>query len=621
MLKFDLAYIWIKSYNNIEEQGFSFGGKFNFTFNKAENSISYTINPEYDVNFFNACDTETSCGKISSVTAIVGSNGSGKSSILEFYCSLLRFKDGIERTIKIDEDLIIFESTNYFFVYTQNKVKKFFNMGTSDGSFDLNNPDETLLQKHDIAFSQLIIPIFYSTSWSDNITKLHSREWELINISNSNFYYNSHFIPVVMDIERNNSFLTINHPSRHLSEDVKRQIFFIDSNKDWLEKECEIKEPNHIGFGIIQIGFSHTKNFKDLFNALFKKINPENMYDFSKLLFATASLYAYVYPQNTNIEKTNLLHKLLEKIDSLKPLNGFINFLESHEFNVPTTFAVVLDNKRPVKIDDYKIPETISFLKFIYDNFTPGILSFSRYTNPLSDYRKLQTFNPVEYQLNFDYAGKFLHLYLNHLERYVTKDYLYFESLKYSTGEISLLNLFSRLPFIQTNVLKDFDRFNRVRFTKTNNLVLILDEGESYFHPQWQKKFLKLLTQFVSKLFVGKSVQIIITSHSPIFLSDLPSKNIIYMDRDDYGRGVNITSQINQETFAANIYSLYANSFFLKNGMIGDFALKKLKEVTHELSSESKLSKDRIIEIKKIISLIGEPVWKAKFIEMLNNKE
>ena len=73
----ELVYLWVDSYKNIEKQGFNFSPKFNCHYDGETLTINENIdkdgNKKYIENFF---------GDNINVTAIVGKNGSGKSSVL-----------------------------------------------------------------------------------------------------------------------------------------------------------------------------------------------------------------------------------------------------------------------------------------------------------------------------------------------------------------------------------------------------------------------------------------------------------------------------------------------------------------------------------------------------------
>ena len=70
----ELVYLWVEDYKNIKKQGFNFSPKFYCEYNDIKKELTINKNDDYIPNFF---------GENINVTAIVGKNGSGKSSILE----------------------------------------------------------------------------------------------------------------------------------------------------------------------------------------------------------------------------------------------------------------------------------------------------------------------------------------------------------------------------------------------------------------------------------------------------------------------------------------------------------------------------------------------------------
>lgn len=72
----ELLYLWIEDYKNIKNQGFNFSPEFEFTFKEETRELSVEKRAGLPENFFG--------DNIVNVTAIVGENGTGKSSLLEF---------------------------------------------------------------------------------------------------------------------------------------------------------------------------------------------------------------------------------------------------------------------------------------------------------------------------------------------------------------------------------------------------------------------------------------------------------------------------------------------------------------------------------------------------------
>ncbi|MDE6435413.1 MAG: ATP-binding protein, partial [Lachnospiraceae bacterium] len=150
------------------------------------------------------------------------------------------------------------------------------------------------------------------------------------------------------------------------------------------------------------------------------------------------------------------------------------------------------------------------------------------------------------------------------------------------------------------------------------NILLIFDEADSSMHPRWQRMFMKWLTDFCNQLFQNVSVKIIITTHSPVLLSDFPANSILYLTKSE-GKKIN-HNQSRKATFGSNIHSLYLNAFFLEDhGTMGAFAEEKINEIADKLLQESIAEIDHE-RIEKEIRYLGEGIIRDKLEETLNNK-
>ncbi|HAT3510207.1 TPA: AAA family ATPase, partial [Aeromonas hydrophila] len=81
-----------------------------------------------------------------------------------------------------------------------------------------------------------------------------------------------------------------------------------------------------------------------------------------------------------------------------------------------------------------------------------------------------------------------------------------------SSGQYSALTMYSRLyEFIPENA---------------QNINIFIDEGEVFLHPELQRHYVSNLIEFIEKIKQHKSkIKLIVTSHSPLILSDLPKES------------------------------------------------------------------------------------------------
>ena len=220
-------------------------------------------------------------------------------------------------------------------------------------------------------------------------------------------------------------------------------------------------------------------------------------------------------------------------------------------------------------------------------------------------------------------------------------------------------------------------------YKKFNNINIVLDEIELYYHPEWQRTYINDLLKTVSLISNDNvnnidGINILISTHSPFILSDIPSSNILFLEKKE-GHEYSFPQDINLKTFGANIHDMLRHGFFMSNGTMGEHAKKtvndiivklnyvitqkeylkilnenfgndklyvpeldflkrqRLKYINLILSSMNK--KERIIklykiilsmdsqlykrviskeEIERFISIIGEPILKNKLSEMYN---
>lgn len=174
-----------------------------------------------------------------------------------------------------------------------------------------------------------------------------------------------------------------------------------------------------------------------------------------------------------------------------------------------------------------------------------------------------------------------------YLELESKNDFLIFDWRNISSGEQALLETYSKLYCVTSRGTQE-------------NILLLIDEGELYLHPEWQRQYIKMLVDYIPIIYKNKKVQIIFASNSPFLISDMPRNNIIILDKK--GDEIIVSdSEIKRQTFGANISKLLNNSFFIENSM-GDFAKSKIEEIINMIKNLDKnTDKEEKNYIKKLL--------------------
>lgn len=120
-----------------------------------------------------------------------------------------------------------------------------------------------------------------------------------------------------------------------------------------------------------------------------------------------------------------------------------------------------------------------------------------------------------------------------------------FDVLKPETRLIGLAEEGEKTPIFSNNSGVHFDidqlssgekqlflRALSLKMLKVHNSIILLDEPETYLHPAWQEKVIKLYQQ------IGQNNQLIITTHSPSVIVECNKKSIFSLG----GNGQMVTS-------------------------------------------------------------------------------
>ena len=287
---------------------------------------------------------------------------------------------------------------------------------------------------------------------------------------------------------------------------------------------------------------------------------------------------------NHLLQKGNLLKAKFNANVTEFNMNDIRTFIASQK-NIPVKTALLYLDQMLTIIDIHSIPD-----------------------EGLSTFRLPIAFINNVYHLEQDYLKGAIN---ENTFGYAIEDTILLHWEEQSSGEKALFDLFARIFSVRDQIQK--------KLAESQAFLLLIDEGETTFHPQWQKNYLSLLLEFLGKCFPLCRIQIVLTTHSPFVLSDVLEQNLLFLARDPETQTcISIDNPLNhRKSFAANIHRLYSESFFIKGSHIGSFAESKLDLIIKRLNSNDEIPQEELKQIKNVIEQIGEDFIQTKLDQLL----
>lgn len=172
-----------------------------------------------------------------------------------------------------------------------------------------------------------------------------------------------------------------------------------------------------------------------------------------------------------------------------------------------------------------------------------------------------------------------------------------------SSGEKAFINVLASIAY----ELKKYQK-------SATNVLIVIDEGDLYLHPQWQMDFFDKLNTIISSLSTdGSDVQLVLTSHSPFILSDLPRQNIAMLEPPAASASSD-GHELHHQTFAGNLYDLFHGPLFLRPPAISNFAKKKIDDMRNEIRTLKRISADQRDAYLRFCELIGHDIIRATLV-------
>ncbi len=201
------------------------------------------------------------------------------------------------------------------------------------------------------------------------------------------------------------------------------------------------------------------------------------------------------------------------------------------------------------------------------------------------------------------------------------KDKITLQSM--SSGERQMLYSMSSIYYHINNIAntKGVDGKREVSYHHIN---LIFDEAELYYHPEFQRRYVKEMLEGLSFCHINRvsirSINVIIVTHSPFILSDLPRSNVLFLNKE------NQPVEDSLQTLGANIYDLLKSGFFLDYA-IGDVVQMKLHEIMDlfyykgDENIKKSIYRENRDEMWYTVNHLGEKYLKDSFTSILEQMD
>lgn len=665
-----IIYIWIETYKSIQKQEFKLRPDYNINFQRKDMYLSIDRNVE-------SID-EILYGKNINVTAIVGDNGVGKSTILDFIREIIF---NLEELKKNASGFIVWEQDSKLHVHSfmnqelkvdQNvKLEKYFYLNEDFGLIYYS--DSLDLKYYNNLFDDGEDAYTYPSE-DDNyeIAPFRNREWIQYNISTSYL------------IKKSSGNIL-----KYFHEEIKKQLQLYKEIKDDAENVIPFPIPSVMTIEIMYLdlkifnnvlddnlssyeymgtghhGENNTKSYtigllkelEDIYRSKTISIKPLTVNQLVQWDIFLLFLYNLLALRKENREDRDDYSDIdsdLKQIfgsdipdgedDFFTILTGCFEKETTESFSEYKDFYISLQNFLKTKSKQgcdirFSIPGNIlnALRETMFYEFG------ANHTKSLDMYQRiLAEDNSVEphYMKKLGWDGireidDFLRLFSKYSQISYNVDFLQC-NWGMSSGENNLFCLFARL----------FDVMKINQCDKLRNIIFLLDELDGSFHPKWQQRIMKSITEFIQKQYPEVKFQIILTTHSPVLLSDVPKENTVFVKNKSKSEQV----IKHEQTFAANIATLYYDSFFMEDGSIGEIAQSVIGNLidtineTSEANIESDVERKRyfansflskqsgescdmnrqvcekmIKNIKYLIDIIGEDFWRYKITEQFNN--
>lgn len=604
-------YLQDTPYKVLKDIELNFSNRYKISFDRKHEKLILEDNTAFVPNFFDPT------GKIKSITGIIGRNGTGKSTILDFIKSLRKdnYQHHINKIIAVFSDEILEirgEKRPTFKIYYHPEL--IFTPSTTIKGLEkefVGNAKFSIKElTNDIGILPTYTLIYYSPLYENKDTSIRDAH-EVYGDENLEDISTTNLLESDAETQINYTEQDISAKDlirRHKLMETERQVKFIYSVKN-ARDYLDFEPPKVLELGVDRIDekillkaangpLTNTfRQFGDYVKT--NKFNPKEEFIFQIHRAALFNTLRYF------IQNSTLFQDIYKVLDSL---NGDVSPASIRTFiqRLKEEFTTML-KLRESNPENNTIVIRLGKLQVFLDEIIGLGSDYFGLLGEADPRAYLDMRNAREFSLLTGYFESVS------LSGFIVLEWRFsrIDSGLMSSGERGLITIFSRFYYAATKI----QRFE----TGVKSLLILIDEGDQLFHPEWQRKFMDLILKYFSEIFkFVDSIQIILTTHSPFIASDLPPYSIIKLDKNK-SDGITFVKNTSAEksTFAANIHELFTDSFYMENGLVGEFAIRKVKEMFDKINDPGKID----AQIFKEIALVGEPFVKFSLTEKLRERQ
>jgi predicted ATP-binding protein involved in virulence len=571
-----------------------------YIFDKAYNvdNNKLTIDENKNISLFNLRNVNLN------INAIVGKNGTGKSTLVELMFALI---NNISLIQKLNKKIEKIDNLKVEFIY---KTQYIYKIRLDDENLEVFKYNEKNNAFVDYTDSFNIRELFYTIAV--NYSQHSFNKLILGNWIHSLFHKNdSYKTPIVIEPYRKDGNIDVNRQEelikrRLLSnlllaedlDDIKnspRQLtefyraealkFTFNLNKIFYKtektKRIDMKyiykdEGNNINFsfGI----FEH--NYIDLLRVLYEKFGIINI---PTKHLRNDNFNSYGFEDKVHLY---ILKKLVSIVIRYEKYKNYFNVVTLTFQNFKECVNEIYEDKSHIC---YKLKQAIYFLKFdtiIKKDEAEQTHDIKILSKRIAELKEENTSKELTTNELIPPAFFDIDIFLGE------KKDINFNTL--SSGEKQKIYSVNSILYHLNNI----DSVDE-ESTKYSYVNIILDEIELYFHPELQRQYLKYLRHAISKADTNNilAINILFVTHSPFILSDIPDSKILFLDKENHQEAKSLPAEgIN--TFCANIHELLINGFFMQNS-IGEFALEKIRDIIDFYNKVIRTEENDLLKLKE----------------------